>query len=228
MSALKTPDIDAIEKDVQNVDEARSKLEDILNDIADKNDEGRTPLGIGDDPSKRRVNQTSCTPTKRSYPGRYTRKKKKKDLFQDEADCKQKPSYVLKLFDRYVNLAKFEDDTSVYKMLHDWMKNKPSSFDEHSNSFSEMKQKDSADDQFVYSLPNSIKEEGEQQRVPFAAFSKKGSIEEVVDTNEEMEKLKESNMSRWRNVRQSWRKHSFEKQRLDTPSIQLLKSMIPI
>ena len=40
MSALKTPEVGSIERDVQNVSEARSKLEDILNDIADKNEEG--------------------------------------------------------------------------------------------------------------------------------------------------------------------------------------------
>ena len=40
---------------------------------------------------------------------------------------------MLKIFDRHVNLAKFKNDTSVYKMLRDWMKNKPSSSDDQSN-----------------------------------------------------------------------------------------------
>lgn len=44
MTALKTPDVESIERDVQNVDEARSKLEDILNNIADKNEEGYKTL----------------------------------------------------------------------------------------------------------------------------------------------------------------------------------------
>jgi len=33
--------------------------------------------------------------------------------------------YVIKVFDRRVNLAKFNDSTSLYKMLREWIRNKP-------------------------------------------------------------------------------------------------------
>uniref|UniRef100_A0A7M5UJX4 Uncharacterized protein n=1 Tax=Clytia hemisphaerica TaxID=252671 RepID=A0A7M5UJX4_9CNID len=91
MSTSKTPDI---EKDAQNVDDARSKLEDILNDIFDKNEDGQTPANnLGDDKAKR-VNPTSYTPTKKNFSGRYARKnKKKKDLFQNESYNKKQKRY---------------------------------------------------------------------------------------------------------------------------------------
>lgn len=36
-------------------------------------------------------------------------------------------SYVMKLFDRSVNLAKFTEETPLYSLCRDWMKNKPRS-----------------------------------------------------------------------------------------------------
>lgn len=42
---------------------------------------------------------------------------------------KQKPlpqaSYIMKLFDRSVNLAKFDEDTPLYPLCRAWMKNQP-------------------------------------------------------------------------------------------------------
>lgn len=37
----------------------------------------------------------------------------------------QLPSYIMKLFDRSVNLAKFEEDTPLYPLCRAWMKNQP-------------------------------------------------------------------------------------------------------
>ena len=34
-------------------------------------------------------------------------------------------SYIMKLFDRSVNLAKFEEDTPLYPLCRAWMKNQP-------------------------------------------------------------------------------------------------------
>jgi len=228
MSTSKTPDI---EKDVQNVDDARSKLEDILNDIFDKNEDGRTPANnLGDDKTKR-VNPTSYTPTKRNFSGRYARKnKKKKDLFQNESyNKKQKPSYVLKLYDRRINLARFNEKASLYKMLRDWMKNKPSyelDDDEAELQSSNKKKQDPSNEHLVYELPRCIKSE-EDQRLPSVIVTKTDNIEEVLGTEENIELLKQDNMLRWRTVRQSWKNHSFQQQQKDIPSLALLKTMIP-
>ena len=35
------------------------------------------------------------------------------------------PSYIMKLFDRSVNLAKFEEDTPLYSLCRAWMQNQP-------------------------------------------------------------------------------------------------------
>ncbi|CAG9799590.1 unnamed protein product [Chironomus riparius] len=37
----------------------------------------------------------------------------------------QLPSYIMKLFDRSVNLAKFDEDTPLYPLCRAWMKNQP-------------------------------------------------------------------------------------------------------
>lgn len=37
----------------------------------------------------------------------------------------QLPSYIMKLFDRSVNLAKFEEDTPLYPLCRSWMQNQP-------------------------------------------------------------------------------------------------------
>lgn len=37
----------------------------------------------------------------------------------------QQPSYIMKLFDRSVNLAQFEEDTPLYPLCRAWMKNQP-------------------------------------------------------------------------------------------------------
>lgn len=65
------------------------------------------------------------TPAKR---GRVKQEKEEKKPVVKAEDVKPtvvQASYVMKLFDRSVNLAKFSEETPLYSLCRDWMKNMP-------------------------------------------------------------------------------------------------------
>lgn len=230
------PDIDAIEADVADISHARLKLDDLLNEIVDKNEDCLST----DDESRRPRVSTSSTVTvaKRPYNvGKAPRKKKKKDTMVEEVGDSQRASYVIKLFDREIDLARFEADASLYGMAREWMKNKP-----HSGSTEPAETQVRPDitiqgesetqteseenkEQFVYELPKPVKFEEACYPRPLPPALKTALVEDIIDTESDIEELRKTNMFRWRKVRNRWKQHSLAQQRRYLDSLVILKKI---
>lgn len=230
---ITTPDVDAIESDVDNVTEARCKLEDLLNDIVDKTDGSKTNVEEDLEQNRESGQVHHFTPTKKNFPVRTNRKRKKKDYFYDEPELSNKPSYVVKMFDRRVNLANFNKDTSLYTMLRDWMKNKPliskRSMEEDPEEMEKSEPENSRDNELpkeepIYSLPGPVKSEEMYPR-PLPPALKTALLEDIINTKEDLESLKKDNMFRWRKVRSRWKEHSKKNQQRHLEAIMVLNTM---
>jgi len=236
MGTEDVPDVDAIEADVADISHARLKLDDLLNEIVDKNEDCFST----DDENNRQsgVSTSTSTATKRLYTHKTPRKKKKKDLTVEVGDT-QKASYIIKLFDREIDLAKFEANTSLYGMVREWMRNKPRANAEESadaqqaldnniaHSEGEIQtETDENSAHFIYELPKPIKTEDTcPYPRPLPPALKTALIEDIINTESNIEDLRRDNMHRWRKVKNRWKEHSFRQQRRYVDSLVILKDM---
>ena len=231
-----TPDVDAIEADLADISHARLKLDDLLNEIVDKNEDCFT---TDDENNKNpRVSTITTTVAKRPYTvGKAPRKKKKKDPAIEEIGESQKASYVIKLFDREIDLASFEADASLYGMAREWMKNKPHMMPSqqletpiipdiniHHENESQMESEENKE-HFIYELPKPVKFEEACYPRPLPPALKTALVEDIIDTEDDIEELRKDNMLRWRKVRNRWKEHSLRQQRRYVDSLITLKTL---
>jgi len=207
-------------------DSARSKLDQILNDLAIKAEE-RVCTIEDDETLKSSPNDSDAmppptTPSKR--PGRAPRKRKKKELFSDDMADSNRPSYVLMLFDRRVDMAQFHRNTSIYAMSRAWALNNPAAMYEIGTCAAQQNQQDEFDS--LYSSLTSSKKDVRQPICPQAKPSQNAScLDDMIDAVSDIEILKADNIGRWRKVRESWRNASFQLQESHSSSLLQLKSL---
>lgn len=220
---------------ISHVSEARCRLDDVLNDIAERSEENYED----------NIVKPVTTPSKRSYSSRGSRKRKKKPLSYEDFGDLSRQSYIIKLFDRSVDLAQFEPDASLYVMMRAWMRNKPFSdykiseskqidLDETIQSEQKVPQQedtflnedmDEDIDAGIYNLPLPTKVEGANYPRPLPPALKMHKLENIIDTVGDMAELKKENMIRWRKVKQRWRDHSFKTQERYQGSLVTFKQM---
>ncbi|CAO1357114.1 unnamed protein product [Diamesa serratosioi] len=117
-SAEKRRTAPASSKDSNPVISARGKLKGVLNALqTEEREEEANTSGISTKKAKAAV-KTEVT---ESNTGKEKIDKKSLKEQQD----KQQQSYIMKLFDRSVNLAKFEEGTPLYPLCRSWMANNP-------------------------------------------------------------------------------------------------------
>jgi len=220
-----------------DVVEARNKLNDALNEIVDKNDESFSSA----DGTENIRGTLITTPLKRGNTGKGPRKKKRKDFLDDEFSSPTKnPSYVVKIFDRQVDLSQFDENSTLYQMIREWMKNKPYSpavsntlnsknlndeLEEKTKQDIEIIEIDKETDNFVYSLPIPKTSEIPSCPVPLPPIEKNANIEDIIGTDFDIEELRKDNMNRWKRVKNVWREHSFRTQEHHTESLKILKDL---
>jgi len=245
------PDIDAIEADAGgDISHARLKLDDLLNEIVDRNEDSHST-----DEETQRPHDLATVSTRRLHSQRTPRKRKKKDLGHNAT----RASYIIKLFDREIDLAQFESNTTLYTMLREWMRNRPgvpstfeqsseskpppppletqlneTSFNPHLFESSMLPSNEdvapeakSPDSEALYELPNAlqIKSDSPHSFPCRSPPTKTASIKDVINKEENMDELRRNNMLRWRKVKNDWREHSFCEQRRNMESLKILKDM---
>ena len=235
MNPLQEPDIEAIESDAGgagDISMARLKLDDLLNEIADRNETGNHST----DDETAPLHPPPTTATKRIYTHKVSRKKRKKDHTM-RFDADGHPRYIIKLFDRELDLAKFEADTTQYVMLRRWMKNRQDESKSSAGDCSTTTQEDKSSSpdgatrdpdhpEYLYELPapTKSKELYEYPR-PLPPALKTAKIEDIINTEDNIEELRRDNMARWRRVKGRWRDHSFRQQKRNSESLRVLKEM---
>lgn len=219
---------------------ARNKLDAVLKGLVEKSeterehndsDAGKTSADLS--------NKDSSPLSGKRPPSRFTqhRRKKRKEMDESISETNQhkQNAYIIKLFDRSVDLAQFNSNTPLYPICRAWMRNNPS-FREpagsphspHSITDEELTDNMNGTEQDVHRLPpptpSPVNSLGEpiNLRIPLAekpVLSK--SKEKVSSPGPRVS----DHMERWKKIRQKWKECSNRNQLRYSESIKILKDM---
>ena len=137
---------------------------------------------------------------------------------------------MLKLFDRSVDLAQFNENTPLYSLCRAWVKNPISESKDFDNEDQqESMNVDENEESFIFSLPNPDLARRDL-RIPKSVKKPTTSIKEIDKAinsmkNEKLDKLLEINKKRWKEVRKEWKKASLENEKRYRRSWLILKEM---
>ncbi|XP_060554214.1 protein lin-37 homolog [Ruditapes philippinarum] len=210
----------------KEVSNARTRLDATLQLLVDKKDESAESTAESDDepdiqlpinvPVVRSSGSPAASPVKRLIPSssQRSKKRKRKHDSMDATDAGSKyhhTTYIMKLFDRSVDLAQFNENTPLYPIARAWMKDN-SATDEAESSQGESSADEKDDPTNVFKMPTPIKlkfERGvgyQDTRIPPPILSNDAplDIHKDPDLGPAPEELLLRHMARWKNIRQSW------------------------
>ncbi|XP_077985388.1 protein lin-37 homolog [Glandiceps talaboti] len=235
--------------DGYEVHEARSKLDGVLQTLVDKAEDNA--IASEDESTKLSPEQaaikelpgTSASPSKRSS-GKNPRKRRKKDNSANDFEkstidtARLQHTYIMKLFDRSVDLAQFDNTTPLYPICREWMLNEPQTRRSYRRSPSPplMPCDDSDEDiKYVYRLPlpqpqadyNINSGESKDIRIPSPLPQPDEVLRMYDDPNQapQPDTLLHDHLKRWKNVRHKWKEASQANQARYSDSYNLLKNM---
>lgn len=227
------------EDNSSGVKSARVRLDGLLKDLIKKTEESNEgELSSSGGSSASFQMPPPSTPTKRSASGKTPRKRRKKDVgYEDGDSTSQNPSFVMKLFDRSVDFAQFNEDTPLYALARAWMQNKPYGtkstdfqesgiLDGDSLSSSQENINGENDPKYVYSFPDPLKT---RERNETKISQPKGpcsiDIHYDLSTAPSLIDLKRNHIEKWKKVKSSWREESIQRQARYAPSIKTIREL---
>uniref|UniRef100_M4A7Z0 Lin-37 DREAM MuvB core complex component n=1 Tax=Xiphophorus maculatus TaxID=8083 RepID=M4A7Z0_XIPMA len=168
------------------------------------------------------------------FPQHRRKKRKEMDEGIPETNQHKQNAYIIKLFDRSVDLAQFNTTTPLYPICRSWMRNNPS-FREPAASPSspqsipeeEVTDMMNGKGQNVYRLPPPsacpVSPSGEliNLRIPQTEKPTISKFTEVPVSGA----LISDHMERWKKIRQKWKECSNKNQMRYSESIKVLKEM---
>lgn len=214
-----------------SITQARSTLDLLLKQLADKEESA-----IFDDEVKEldrlEVGSQPSTPRKRpsSSGNRTPRKRMKRDIVsqdtENQANLQAQKAYIHKLFDRSVDFAKYNKETSLYVLARAWMKNKPYAVETESESESSSSSDFCQNPEAVRSLPPPTDANMPCSVIPEPLFHTQAVTLKLenVDSVRAADLLNQ-HMVRWKQVRKSWKEASHKNQRRYMSSIQTIRRL---
>lgn len=220
---------------------ARSRLDAVLQGLVEKSDSEREQNEdesgkMASDCLNKDLSPSSAGKRPSSRFPQHRRKKRKEmdDGISDSSQQKQN-AYIIKLFDRSVDLAQFNTSTPLYPICRAWMRNNPtvreraaSPSPPHSMGEDEVTDMLNGKGQNVYSLPppNScpISPSGEPVNLRIPA-TEKPTAGKFTDSAPVSGTLIDDHMERWKKIRQKWKESSNKNQLRYSDSIKILKEM---
>lgn len=206
----------------------------------EKDEESRTPSEYDSpksyDDTPNRFPSPQQSPKKGGF-SKVSRKRKRKEDSSGSDVNKIHYTYVMKLFDRSVDLAQFHENTPLYPICRAWIKNQPhkkSSDHERSPSpdldVEDIKDKNIQKTTNIYELPPPIKSENNlfpklQIPVPPSKAHSTLDIYANPDKAPPAKKLMSNHMAHWKRVRNKWKEISRQKELRFSPSLIILKEM---
>uniref|UniRef100_S4R9I9 Lin-37 DREAM MuvB core complex component n=1 Tax=Petromyzon marinus TaxID=7757 RepID=S4R9I9_PETMA len=234
-----------VEKDLSDGEPsaARNKLDAVLQFLVEKNDqereqeEGEHRLGQNEFNTK----DTSPTGIKRSTRFPHQKRKRRKDMddFISENSHPKQNTYVMKLFDRSVDLARFNETTPLYPICRAWMSNNPGHKDDGTGltTITDSTENDNTGvTEFlngecveVLRLPPPTTNKYLQNLSREHIYSVQKPHNYIISQPEEMAPpnpiLLYNHMERWKKIRQKWRVASHHNQMRYAESMKILKEM---
>ncbi|XP_045171860.1 protein lin-37 homolog isoform X1 [Mercenaria mercenaria] len=209
----------------KEVSNARTRLDATLQSLVDRKDDSFESTAESDDDPDiplpvtvqvvRSSGSPAASPVKRlmSSSSQRPKKRKRKHDSIDATDASSKyhhTTYIMKLFDRSVDLAQFNEKTPLYPIARAWMKDNTIEDGESSQGENSADEKD--DPSNVFKMPTPIKlkfERGigyQDTRIPPPLLSSDPplDIHKDPDLGPAPEELLLRHMARWKNIRQSW------------------------
>lgn len=223
------------EKRVPELDQARSKLEGVLQNLMEKTEESQSSSSQSEDESKDAATKDPATASPKKVQ-KTQRKRRRKD----DSAIQNSNTYITKIYGCSVDLAQFDENSPLYSMCRSWIQNKPLQNAERRNhtgedtkgSTNEAAEED--DTKGIYSLPaptEAPRDEAGNLRdlripspvpQPSAKFFMASDDSEVVPVNV----LLAGHQTRWKNVRQKWKEAAMvNEERYKESAAILLKAM---
>ncbi|XP_028679219.1 protein lin-37 homolog [Erpetoichthys calabaricus] len=222
---------------------ARNRLDAVLQCLVEKTDSERDQT---EDDSGKMVSDShnkDLSPTtggkRPSTRFSHHRRKKRKEMDDGLAEGTQsKPNaYVIKLFDRSVDLAQFNDNTPLYPICRAWMRNSPSVRERTRSpspptTFSEEEVADMLNGkaQNIYRMPPPsccpVNPSGEpvNLRIPCPLPAPEKPVSSDLSESTPASLLY-NHMERWKKIRQRWKEASNKNQMRYAESMKILKEM---
>nr|XP_024656086.1 protein lin-37 homolog isoform X2 [Maylandia zebra] len=219
---------------------ARSKLEAVLKGLVEKSENEREqnegdPGKLSADSLNKDLSPTSAgkRPSAR-FPQHRRKKRKEMDESIPESNQHKQNAYVIKLFDRSVDLAQFNTATPLYPICRAWMRNNPSVREPAASPSSpqgmveeEVTDTINGKGQNVYRLPPPtacpVNSSGEPTNLRIPP-TEKPTVTKLTDVAVSGSLICD-HMERWKKIRQKWKECSNKNQLRYSESIKVLKEM---
>uniref|UniRef100_G1PII3 Lin-37 DREAM MuvB core complex component n=1 Tax=Myotis lucifugus TaxID=59463 RepID=G1PII3_MYOLU len=212
-----------VEKSELEMAKARNQLDAVLQCLLEKShmDRERLDEEARKTPSDTHSKDCSIVATGKRPSARFPHQRRKKRREMDDGLAEGGPqrsnTYVIKLFDRSVDLAQFSENTPLYPICRAWMRNSPT-VREHERSPSsplpplpedeEGSEVTTSKSRDVYKLP------------PPTSLSTQAS-----EPSPSPSTLIYRNMQRWKRIRQRWKEASHRNQLRYSESMKILREM---
>lgn len=202
------------EKRVSELEQARSKLDGILQSLMEKTEESQSSSSQSEDESKALDSATKDASPKKVQKTQRKRRRK------DDSAVQNSNTYITKIYGCSVDLAQFDENSPLYSMCRSWIQNKPLQNLERNHSGEDIDKKKSTNDitdeedvKGILYLPAPVPppkdDDGNVKDLripspvpqPSEKFFMASDDSEVVPVNV----LLAGHQTRWKNVRQKWK-----------------------
>ncbi|XP_072316592.1 protein lin-37 homolog isoform X2 [Eucyclogobius newberryi] len=216
---------------------ARCKLDAVLQGLVDKSETEMEQNESDTGKNAEASNKDSSPLSGKRPPSRLPqyRRKKRKEMDESMADSNQNKqnAYIIKLFDRSVDLAQFNSNTPLYPICRSWMRNNPSFREQaallplspHSVTDEEITDNVNGKEQDVHKLPPPtpcpVNSSGEVINLRIPLTDKPVPADKVPSFGPRIS----DHMVRWKKIRQKWKECSNKNQLRYSESIKILKEM---
>lgn len=219
-----------VEKPDLEATSARSRLDAVLQGLLERSEGDREVLEddagkvVGDAVPKDASPSAPGKRASRRFPPHRRKKRREAEEGQPDPPLQRPNTYVIKLFDRSVDLGQFSEGTPLYPVCRAWMRNCPTGRPQicptAPESAPHLQGAGKAED--IYELPPPAPPR--PPRIP----SPLGPDEGSAPTDQPLEPpsmsaLIYSNMERWKRVRQRWKEASLRQQQRYGASLRLLR-----
>lgn len=188
-----------VEKPDLEATSARSRLDAVLQGLLERSEGDREVLeddagkAVGDAVPKDASPSAPGKRASRRFPPHRRKKRREAEEGQPDPPLQRPNTYVIKLFDRSVDLGQFSEGTPLYPVCRAWMRNCPT-----------------GRPQICPTAPESAPH-----------LQSAGKAEDIYELPPPA--LIYSNMERWKRVRQRWKEASLRQQQRYGASLRLLR-----
>ncbi|KAM8927374.1 protein lin-37 homolog isoform 2-T2 [Pelodytes ibericus] len=229
-----------MEKTDLEAENARSKLDAVLQGLLDRSDVDREQM---EDDAGKSSTDPHCKDSSPSAAGKrpsvrlshHRRKKRKEEDGITEGGQARANTFIIRLFDRSVDLAQFSEETPLYPVCRAWLRNTPSArASEHPQTPPhEEGEGINGSTQNLYQLPPPsacpVTEGGDPVNLripsPLPQDQEPLNLNLAQELNPSMSSLISQNMARWKQIRQRWKDSSYRNQQRYSHSMKILKEM---